>query len=83
LQATAPFLRASQWQVEVRHFSEQLTRAALKWRDDLVQLDADILANEAWLQGPGSSRAQASPSSRRCSLTACAASALAIAIGAR
>jgi ATP-dependent helicase/nuclease subunit B len=51
LQAIAPFLRAGQWQVEVRHFREQLKWAALKWREVLVGLDAEILANEAWLEG--------------------------------
>ena len=51
LQALAPFLRAGQWRVEVRHFGAQLRRAALRWREVLVGLDAEILANEAWLQG--------------------------------
>jgi ATP-dependent helicase/nuclease subunit B len=51
LQSLAPFLRASQWRVEVRHFGAQLRRAALRWREVLVGLDAEILANEKWLQG--------------------------------
>lgn len=51
LQAMAPFLRSSQWQVEVGHFREQLKRAAVIWHEVLVGLGAEILANEAWLKG--------------------------------
>jgi ATP-dependent helicase/nuclease subunit B len=47
----APFLRGPQWQVEMRHFREQTTVAALAWRRTLVALNAEILANEVWLQG--------------------------------
>ena len=47
----APFLSASQWQVERRHFTSETIKAALAWRDVLVQLGAEILASEAWLQG--------------------------------
>ena len=49
--ALAPFLRASQWQVERRHFESETIKAAQAWRDVLVQLGAEILASEAWLQG--------------------------------
>ena len=51
VQRLAPFLRASQWQVERRHFTSETIKAAQAWRDVLVQLDAEILASEAWLQG--------------------------------
>ena len=47
----APFLRASQWQVERRHFTAETIKAALAWRDVLARLGAEILASEAWLQG--------------------------------
>lgn len=47
----APFLRSSQWQVELRHFTAETTRAALAWRDVLARLGAEVLASEAWLQG--------------------------------
>lgn len=47
----APFLRASQWQVERQHFASETIKAALAWRDVLARLDAEILASEAWLQG--------------------------------
>ena len=47
----APFLRASQWQVERRHFAAETIKAALAWRDVLARLGAEILASEAWLQG--------------------------------
>lgn len=47
----APFLRGPQWQVEMRHFREQTTVAALAWRRTLQALNAEILANEVWLQG--------------------------------
>jgi ATP-dependent helicase/nuclease subunit B len=47
----APFLRGALWQVEMRHFKELTTRAALAWRTVLNHLDAEVLACEAWLQG--------------------------------
>ena len=47
----APFLRASQWQVERRHFTAETIKGALAWRDVLARLGAEILASEAWLQG--------------------------------
>lgn len=47
----APFLRASQWQVERRHFTAETIKAALAWRDVLARLSAEVLASEAWLQG--------------------------------
>ncbi len=47
----APFLRASQWQVERRHFAAETIKAALAWRDVLARLGAEVLASEAWLQG--------------------------------
>ena len=47
----APFLRASQWQVERRHFTAETIKAAQAWRDVLARFGAEILASEAWLQG--------------------------------
>ena len=47
----APFLRGALWQVEMRHFKELTTRAAVAWRTVLQHLDAEVLACEAWLQG--------------------------------
>ena len=47
----APFLRASQWQVERRHFASETIKAAQVWRDVLGRLGAEVLASEAWLQG--------------------------------
>jgi hypothetical protein len=47
----APFLRASQWAVERRHFAAQTTTAALAWRDALDQLGAEVLGSEEWLGG--------------------------------
>jgi ATP-dependent helicase/nuclease subunit B len=47
----APFLRASQRQVERRHFAAETIKAALAWRDVLARLGAEVLASEAWLQG--------------------------------
>ncbi len=47
----APFLRASQWQVERRNLMEGTARAARVWRDVLEQLGAEVLAGEEWLQG--------------------------------
>jgi hypothetical protein len=51
LRRIAPFLRSAQWKVERRHFTAQTTRAAAAWRTALEQLGAQILAQEAWLQG--------------------------------
>ncbi len=48
---SAPFLSASQWQVERRHFIAGTTKAAQVWRDVLERLGAKVLASEAWLQG--------------------------------
>lgn len=47
----APFLRASQWQVERRHLTSETIKAAQVWRDVLGRLGAEVLASEAWLQG--------------------------------
>ena len=47
----APFLMASQWQVERRHLAVGIARAALAWRNALDKLGAEVLAGEAWLQG--------------------------------
>ena len=47
----APFLRASQWKVERKHFASETVKAALAWRDVLARLGAEVLASEAWLQG--------------------------------
>ncbi len=47
----APFLQAPQWQVERRHFTAETIKAALVWRNVLDQLDAEVIASEAWLQG--------------------------------
>jgi hypothetical protein len=51
LRRLAPFLRGSQWTVERRNFAALTTRAALKWRDALEQLGAEVLAAEEWLAG--------------------------------
>ncbi len=47
----APFLRATHWQVERRHFVSETTKAAVAWRDVLIRLGAEVLASEAWLLG--------------------------------
>lgn len=47
----APFLRAAQWQVERRHLSSSIKKAALAWREVLETLNAEILGTEVWLQG--------------------------------
>ncbi len=51
IRRSAPFLMASQWQVERRHFAAQTSKAAQVWRDVLERLGAEVLASEAWLQG--------------------------------
>ena len=51
LKRLAPFLRSSQWSVERRNFAALTTKAALAWRDTLEQLEAEVLASEAWLKG--------------------------------
>jgi hypothetical protein len=51
LRQRAPFLRSSQWAVERRNFAALTTRAALAWRETLAQLDAEVVAAEAWLAG--------------------------------
>ena len=51
IQRLAPFLRASQWQVERQHFASETVKAALAWCDVLARLGAEVLASEAWLQG--------------------------------
>jgi hypothetical protein len=51
LRRLAPFLRGSQWTVERRNFAALTTRAALRWRDALEQLGAEVLAAEEWLEG--------------------------------
>ena len=47
----APFLRASRWQVERRHFKTETIKAARAWSDILARLDAQVLATETWIQG--------------------------------
>lgn len=47
----APFLRASQWDVERRHFAAQTSIAARAWRDALEQLGAEVLGSEEWIAG--------------------------------
>ena len=51
LRHRAPFLRSSQWAVERRNFVALTTKAALAWRETLAQLDAEVVAAEAWLAG--------------------------------
>ena len=47
----APFLRASSWVVERRHFTAQTIKAAQAWRDVIVGLGAEVVAAEEWLAG--------------------------------
>jgi len=47
----APFLRASSWLVERRHFTAQTVKAAQVWRDVLAGLGAEVVAAEEWLAG--------------------------------
>jgi hypothetical protein len=47
----APFLNGSPWKVEREHFIAGVIKAATAWRESLAKLEADILANEIWLQG--------------------------------
>lgn len=47
----APFLRASSWVVERRHFTAQTTKAAQAWREVVVGLGAEVVAAEEWLAG--------------------------------
>jgi hypothetical protein len=47
----APFLRASSWLVERRHFTAQTVKAAQAWRDVLTGLGAEVVAAEEWLAG--------------------------------
>ena len=47
----APFLRASSWLVERRHFTAQTIKAAQAWREVLVGLGAEVVAAEEWLLG--------------------------------
>ena len=51
LKRIAPFLRASQWTVERRHFTAQTIKAAQAWRDTIEQLGAEVVAAEEWLAG--------------------------------
>lgn len=51
MRRAAPFLRASQWQVERRHLAAGIVRAAAVWCDMLAGLGAEVLASEVWLQG--------------------------------
>ena len=51
LKRIAPFLRASQWTVERRHFTAQTIKAAQAWRDTIEQLGAEVIAAEEWLAG--------------------------------
>jgi hypothetical protein len=51
IQRIAPFLRASSWLVERRHFTAQTLKAAQTWRDVLAGLGAEVVAAEAWLKG--------------------------------
>ena len=51
LRRRAPFLRSSQWAVERRNFAALTTKAALAWRETLAQLEAEVVAAEAWLGG--------------------------------
>ena len=46
-----PFLLTAQWQVERKHLAFSIRKAALAWREMLVQLNAEILGTETWLQG--------------------------------
>lgn len=47
----APFLRASQWQIERRHLAVGIREASLAWRDMLELLSAEVLGIEVWLEG--------------------------------
>ncbi len=51
LKRIAPFLRASQWTVERRHFTAQTIKAAQAWSDTIEQLGAQVVAAEEWLAG--------------------------------
>ena len=47
----APFLRASSWVVERRHFAAQTIKAAQAWREVIAGLGAEVVAAEEWLAG--------------------------------
>lgn len=47
----APFLRASQWQVERANLSSGIVKAALEWRQTLDSLGAQVIGSEQWLKG--------------------------------
>jgi RecB family exonuclease len=51
LRNMAPFMLGDQWQMELRRFSRGLALAASKWREILVQINAEVLLNESWLWG--------------------------------
>ncbi|MEP2150578.1 MAG: PD-(D/E)XK nuclease family protein [Roseobacter sp.] len=51
LRRNAPFLRAPTWELECTTLERDITTAALRWRSDLMALDANILGNETWLHG--------------------------------
>lgn len=51
LRRNAPFLRAAVWELERATLEREITAAALRWRKDLVALNARILGNETWLYG--------------------------------
>jgi hypothetical protein len=46
-----PFLRAAQWQVERQHLVAGIIEAALRWRDILHMLGAEVLGSEEQLEG--------------------------------
>ena len=47
----APFFRGPQWHVERRNLMRRAARAASSWRAVLVELGAEVLATEQWLEG--------------------------------
>ena len=77
LKRIAPFLRASQWTVERRHFTAQTIKAAQAWRDTIEQLGAEVVGcrgvarrkverhRGAWSDGPDSWAAGGQAAGRR------------------
>ena len=49
----ASFLRNPSWELERGRLLRELQTAAMRWRDHLVTLKANIVANEIWLRGMG------------------------------
>jgi len=45
----ARFLRASSWEMERSGLQREITEAALRWREHLIQLGAKVIGNEVWL----------------------------------